>query len=117
MDQGTGRLIWSLLSPRYMEGVKPPLHFDQWGCGICSGPVVEGERVYVVGNRGDILCLDREGQANGNGGPFEDELAFMAITNGPGRTRRRMGTFCGDSTATELDVVPHDVCGSTLLCR
>ncbi len=119
VDQGTGRLIWSLLSPRYMEGVKPPLHFDQWGCGICSGPVVEGERVYVVGNRGDILCLDREGQANGNGGPFEDELAFMAITNGPGT---ELGPTDGDilwrfNLLTELDVVPHDVCGSTLLLQ
>jgi hypothetical protein len=36
---------------------------------------VDGNRVYVVGNRGEILCLDRDGQANGNDGPFLDELA------------------------------------------
>ena len=45
----------------------------QWKCGTCSGPLVDGSRVYVVGNRGEILCLDREGQANGNDGPFRKE--------------------------------------------
>ena len=29
VDQSTGKLIWQLASPRYVEGVKPPLHFDQ----------------------------------------------------------------------------------------
>ncbi len=117
VDQATGKLIWQLLSPRFMEGVIPPLHFDQWGCGICSGPVVEGERVYVVGNRGDVLCLDRQGQGNGNDGPFKDELGFMGIANAPGV---ELGPTDADilwryNLLTELDVVPHDVCGSTLL--
>jgi outer membrane protein assembly factor BamB len=29
MEQATGKLIWELPSPRYLEGVKPPFHFDQ----------------------------------------------------------------------------------------
>lgn len=119
VDQATGKLIWRLFSPRYLEGVKPPLHFDQWGCGICSGPVVDGERVYVVGNRGDILCLDREGQANGNSGPFTNELDFMEIAKTSGSA---LGPTDGDilwkyNLLTELDVVPHDVCGSTVLLQ
>ena len=40
VEQATGKLIWQLPSPRYLAGVKPPYHFDQWNCGICSGPVV-----------------------------------------------------------------------------
>ncbi len=117
VDQATGGLIWRLPSPRYFPGVTPPYHFDQWNCGICSGPVVDGDRVYVVGSRGEILCLDREGQANGNDGPFQDELTYMGMTNAPGA---KLEPTDGDiiwryNLITELGVILHDVCGSTLL--
>ncbi len=117
IDQATGKLIWRLAIPRYMPGVKPPFHFDQWGCGICSGPLVDGDRVYVVGNRGEILCLNRDGQARGNTGPFKDELAYMGIPDAPGN---ELGPTDGDiiwryNLLTELNIVPHDVAGSTLL--
>jgi outer membrane protein assembly factor BamB len=118
LDAATGRLIWQLPSPRYMEGVKPPYHFDQWQCGTCSGPVVDGERVYAAGNRGEVLCLDRQGQANGNAGPFLDELKYMNL----GTTATAAGLLPTDGDIVwkfglipELDVVIHDVCASTLL--
>jgi outer membrane protein assembly factor BamB len=117
VDQATGNLIWQMPTPRFFGGVIPPYHFDQWKCGICSGPVVDGERVYVISGRGEILCLDRNGQANGNDGPFLDEPAYMGLTNNPGGT---LAATDGDilwkyELIKELDVVPHDVCGSTLL--
>lgn len=117
VDQASGTLIWRLPSPRYFEGVRAPYHFDQWKCGICSGPVVDGDRVYTISGRGEVLCLDREGQANGNDGPLLDELAYMEIEQGPGTD---LGPTDGDlvwryNLIPELDVVPHDVCGSTLL--
>ena len=117
VDQATGKLIWRLPSPRYFAGVRPPYHFDQWNCGSCSGPVVDGDRVYLISGRGEILCLDRDGQANGNDGPFQDELAYMGITNGP---EAKLEPTDGDiiwkyDLIPELDVVLHDVCGSTLL--
>ena len=117
VEQATGQLIWRLPIPRFFEGVKPPYHFDQWNCGICSAPVVEGNRVYVVSSRGEILCLDREGQANGNDGPFLEELADMGITNTPDA---KLEPTDGDilwkyNLITELGVILHDVCGSTLL--
>lgn len=117
VDQATGRLIWRMPCPRYFEGIKPPYHFDQWSCGICSGPLVEGDRVYAVGNRGEILCLDRNGQANGNDGPFLDELQYMNLADTPGA---KLESTDGDilwkyNLITELGVVLHDVCGSTVL--
>lgn len=117
VEQSDGKLVWQMPSPRFMGGTKPPYHFDQWRCGICSGPVVDGDRVYVVTGRGEVLCLDREGQANGNAGPFMDELDYMGITNAADRVP---GPTDGDivwkfNMLTELNVVPHDVCGSTLL--
>ncbi|MCX7045538.1 MAG: PQQ-binding-like beta-propeller repeat protein [Candidatus Sumerlaeota bacterium] len=117
VEQATGKLIWRMPSPRYFAGIKPPYHFDQWRCGICSGPLVDGDRVYVVGNRGEVLCLDREGQANGNDGPFKDELEYMGIAATAGAA---LEPTDGDiiwryNFLTELGVIPHDVCGSTLL--
>jgi outer membrane protein assembly factor BamB len=42
--------------------------------GVCSSPAVEGKRLYYVTNRGELVCLDTEGFADGkNDGPFQDE--------------------------------------------
>lgn len=118
VEQATGKLIWRLSSPRYFEGMTPPYHFNQWKCGFCSGPVVEGDRVYVVGGRGEILCLDRDGQADGNDGPFLNELEYMEVRSAPGA---ELGPEDGDIVwkfrllDPPLRVIPHDVCGSTLL--
>ena len=46
--------------------------------GICSSPTVDGDRVYVVTNRCEVVCLDVHGMANGNDGPFRDEGHFTA---------------------------------------
>jgi outer membrane protein assembly factor BamB len=117
IEQATGRLLWQLASPRFMDGVKSPYHFDQFACGICSGPLVDGDRVYVVTGRGEILCADRNGQADGNDGPFVNELEYMGIPNSP---PTKLKPTDGDilwlyDMVGELDVAPHDVCGSTLL--
>jgi len=117
VEQATGKLLWQLASPRFMGGVKPPYHFDQFACGICSGPVVDGNRVYVITGRGEVLCVDRNGQADGNDGPFVDELEYMGITGAP---NAKLEPTDGDilwlyNMVTELDVAPHDVCGSTVL--
>jgi len=116
VEQATGKLIWELPCPRYFAGVKPPYHFDQWNCGVCSGPVVDGDRVYVVGSRGEILCLDRDGQANGNDGSFQQELAYMGITNGDAKLLPTDGDIIWKyDLIPELDVILHDASASTLL--
>jgi len=51
---------------------------DNKTLGICSSPTVEGDRVYVVTNRCELLCLDTEGMGNGNDGPFKDEASYLA---------------------------------------
>ncbi len=117
LDRATGKRQWQMIVPRYMEGVTPPFHFDQWKCGICSRPVIDGKRLYIVSSRGDVLCLDRYGQADGNDGPFRDELAYMQI---PPESRYRLTKQDGDiiwryNMLTEIGVIPHDVCGSSPL--
>jgi outer membrane protein assembly factor BamB len=42
--------------------------------GVASSPLVEGERLYYVSNRGVVFCLDINGfRDNENDGPFMDE--------------------------------------------
>ena len=116
VDLATRKTAWQLPIPRFMEGVKPPYHFDQWKCGLCSGPLVAGERVYVVGNRGDVLCLDRAGQANGNGGPFLDELAYMGLSGSNSVLEATDGDILlRFDLMSGLGVVPHDTCAGTAL--
>jgi outer membrane protein assembly factor BamB len=38
---------------------------------------VEGDRVYVVTSRCELLCLDINGMANGNDGPYKDEAKYV----------------------------------------
>ncbi|UCG56261.1 MAG: PQQ-like beta-propeller repeat protein, partial [Phycisphaerales bacterium] len=117
LEQATGKMIWQMVIPRYMEGNDPPFHFNHWTCGVCSRPAVDGKRLYVVGPRGDVLCLDRNGQADGNNGPFLREIEYMGV---PEDSSYELAETDGDiiwrfDMIKKLSVVPHDVCGSTTL--
>ena len=78
-DEKDGRFLWQLVVPK-LEGDP----FLDWPSGgIVSPPTIEGDRCYVISNRGEVMCLDVNGQANGNQGPFLDEGAHMAKTGEP----------------------------------
>jgi outer membrane protein assembly factor BamB len=73
LSEATGELLWQLVVPKRTEDI----FFDWPQSGICSPVTVEGDRVYVVSNRGEVMCLDAAGLANGNDGPYRDEGAHM----------------------------------------
>ncbi|MFC1636128.1 hypothetical protein ACFL5Z_14930, partial [Planctomycetota bacterium] len=117
VDQTTGQMIWQLPIPRFMEGVKAPYHFNKWQCGVCSRPAIEGNRLYITGPRGDVLCVDRFGQANGNNGPFQNEIEYMGVPEG---SNYQLTDTDGDiiwqyNMLTEVKIFPHDVCGTSPL--
>lgn len=117
VDQATGRMIWQLPIPRFMDGVKAPYHFNKWRCGVCSRPAIEGDRLYITGPRGDVLCVDRFGQANGNDGPFQNEIEYIGVREG---ADYQLTETDGDiiwqfNMLTEVKVFPHDVCGTSPL--
>jgi outer membrane protein assembly factor BamB len=117
VDQATGKMLWQLPIPRLMMGVQPPYHFNKWKCGVCSRPAIDGDRLYIVGPRGDVLCVDRYGQANGNDGPFQDEIQYIGV---PDTETYRLTAADGDiiwqyNMLTEVEVFPHDVCGTSPL--
>ncbi len=73
LNETDGSLAWQLLVPK-LEG---DVYLDWPKAGICSPPTVEGDRVYVVTNRAEVLCLDMHGLHNGNDGPYQDEARHM----------------------------------------
>ena len=73
LDESDGRLRWQLAVPKLTGDI----YLDWPRAGLCSPPTVEGRRVYVVSNRGELLCLDLDGMANGNDGPFAEEGALL----------------------------------------
>jgi outer membrane protein assembly factor BamB len=58
LDEASGKLLWQLLVPKRTEDI----YFDWPRSGICSPPTVEGDRAYVVNNRGEVLCLDAKSE-------------------------------------------------------
>ena len=83
-DERDGHLLWQLVVPKREEDP----YFDWPKSGIASPATVEGDRVYVVNNRGEVMCLDARGMANGNDGPFRDEGAHMIPSRPAGAQRK-----------------------------
>src|SRR3974390_791412 len=74
-DEKSGEFLWQLVVPKRSEDI----YYDWPQSGISSPVTVEGDRVYLVSNRGEVMSLDANGMANGNAGPFQDEGAHMTV--------------------------------------
>ncbi len=72
-DELSGQFLWQLVVPKRDEDV----YFDWPQSGISSPATVEGNQVFLVSNRGEVLCLDAFGLTNGNDGSFQSEGAHM----------------------------------------
>lgn len=108
-----GAFLWQLVCPK-LEGDR---YLDWPKTGWQSPPTVEGDKVYVVSNRAEVLCLDANGQANENDGPFMEEGKHM--------TPRFLGDEPVDKTdgdilwafdmAKDAGIWPHDGAHSSIV--
>jgi outer membrane protein assembly factor BamB len=69
-DRKDGKFLWQHSSEKLPTG-----RVHDWPQqGICSAPLVEGQRLWFVTSRGEVRCLDTEGFRDGeNDGPYKDE--------------------------------------------
>ncbi len=68
--QADGAFLWQYSA----EKLKAGRWVDWPGVGICCTPLVEGNRLWVVTNRTEVVCLDTEGfRDKENDGPFQPE--------------------------------------------
>ncbi len=75
LNEENGALLWQLVVPK----LGPDQYLDWPRTGIVSPVTVEDDRVYVITNRGEAVCLDIHGQSNGNDGPYLDEGGHMGL--------------------------------------
>ncbi len=70
-NEKDGEFLWQLTREKLPQG-----RVNDWPLqGICSTPVVEGDRMWVVTNRCELMCIDTEGFEDGeNDGPIKDEV-------------------------------------------
>jgi outer membrane protein assembly factor BamB len=106
LEEATGKLLWRL-SIRHVAMERNTQDY----LGICSSATIEGNRAYVVSNRNEVLCLDMNGMADGNDGPFVDEAAYMRGDAPP--EGYEVNEQCGDiiwrfSVSENLGIYPHD---------
>ena len=76
LDEATGTFLWQLVVSKLQRDAN--FNGDYHGLGVCSSPTVDGDRVYVVTGRCEVVCLDVQGLADGNDGPFRDEGEYIA---------------------------------------
>ena len=69
-DLKDGKFLWQHSSEKLPTG-----RVHDWPQqGICSAPLVEGDRLWFVTSRGEVRCVDSEGFHDGeNDGPYKDE--------------------------------------------
>lgn len=118
LDEKTGRLLWQLVVPKR----EADDYFDWPKTGMPAPVTVEGNRVYTVSNRGEVLCLDASGMANGNDGPYQDEAAHMMplTTNTPAATPPPVGPQDADilwlfNLTSGAGIWSHDGAHSSIL--
>ncbi len=90
-DEADGTLLWQSVVPKRSED-----RFFDWPLsGMSSPATVDDGHVFIVNNRGDVTCLDLDGMADGNDGPFVDEGRYMSPEDEPAR----------EPGATDADIV------------
>ncbi len=105
-DEKTGAFLWQLVHPKLPSG-----QVNDWPLqGVCSTPFVQGDRLYFVSNRGEIVCADTEGflDRGENDGPFSGET--------------ETGPASGDvvwkyDLMKELGAFPHNLAASSPMAK
>jgi outer membrane protein assembly factor BamB len=112
-DEEDGRFYWQLVVPKYSSDP-----YQDWPrSGICSPATIEGDRVYVLSNRGEVMALDLAGLANGNHGSITNEGELLAPR---GAEPLPLGPSDADilwhfDVHGEVGSYPHDAAHSAIL--
>ncbi len=96
-DAKTGAFLWQSAHAKLPAG-----RVHDWPLqGVCSAPYVEGDRLYYVSNRAELICADTEGFRDGeNDGAVVDEVEKSKIDE---------DVIWKIDMIGELDVFPHNL--------
>src|SRR5258708_5328644 len=101
-DEQTGKFLWQHSSEKLPTG-----RVNDWEyLGVCSSAYVEGNRVWYVTNRDEIVCLDTEGFLdNENDGPFKEE---------PNQNKDEADIVWKIDMMSKLGASPHNACSCSV---
>jgi outer membrane protein assembly factor BamB len=69
-DEKTGEFLWQITHEKLSAGRVNDWPFQ----GVASSPLIEGDRLYYVSNRAELVCADTKGfRDDENDGPVTDE--------------------------------------------
>ena len=119
LDASNGKLLWQYTAPNR----KVPAKIDgDWkfmfgritpGLGICSTAAVDGDRVYFVNHRCEVVCLDVNGQPAGDAAPAAAQVDANKTPVLPVRGAKTVWLY---DMWEESGVRPSDACnGSPLI--
>ncbi|SFI10140.1 outer membrane protein assembly factor BamB family protein [Planctomicrobium piriforme] len=103
-DEKTGKFLWQHSNQKLPTG-----RVHDWpDQGICSSVFIDGERVWYVSSRGEVVCLDAEGFHDGeNDGPFRAE---------DNENRDEADVLWKYDMMGMLGVSQHNMCNCSLTC-
>lgn len=103
-DEKTGDFLWQHSNPKLPTG-----RVHDWPLqGVCSAAFVDGERLWYVSNRGEVVCLDTDGFIDGvNDGPFKSELVENTL---------EADVIWSFDMMRQLTVSQHNMCACSVMC-
>ena len=112
-NETNGSFCWQLLAPKLSDD-----RYKDWpGVGMVSPATIEGDRVYMMTNRGEVVCLDLDGLADGNDGPYRDEARHKVPADSTPLelTAHEADIIWLFDIPAEVGVYPHDAAHSSIL--
>ena len=99
-DESDGRFLWQASSEKLPSGGA-----QDWPLqGICCSPLVEGDRLWYVTSRGEVVCLDAAGFYDGeDDGPVQDTVDL-----------HEADTVWKFDMMAELKVSQHNMCSCSV---
>jgi outer membrane protein assembly factor BamB len=114
-DLKDGKFLWQHSSEKLPTG-----RVHDWPQqGICSAPLVEGDRLYFVTSRGEVRCVDTEGFHDGeNDGEFQEEESLgkkQADAAGKPFDKMQESDVIWDfDMMKEMGISQHNMCSCSL---
>jgi outer membrane protein assembly factor BamB len=94
-DEADGKFLWQAVHDKLPAG-----RVNDWPWeGICSSPVVEGDRAYYVSNRAEVVCASLDGYQAGKNEPTHPQYV----------SNQDAGVIWRLDMIKELQVFPHNL--------
>jgi outer membrane protein assembly factor BamB len=103
-DEKTGKFLWQHSNPKLPQG-----RVNDWPQqGVCSTPYCDGDRLWYVTNRGEVVCLDANGFLDGkNDGPYTAE---------PNENKDEADVIWRYDMMAQMGVAQHNMCSCSICC-